>query len=643
MRYKIPTKQPAAFKSSALYLAGRTRGQSPDRVAWMKARNLETENPKAAAAVMDATAAQNVRCKKPVYHFVLSFDPKDARRGKVPPEVMREIASEAIDRLGLQEHQTLIYAHKDTKHPHMHFLVNRIHPRTGKAFDRHNDGRRLASLCRDIAKERGLNIPRDRERIREKERVDDFDLVESLKEKQPPERVADGEYWQAQREDRPPQAAMDKAAVKALRERVQGHFYNAKDWEELSARLGAQGVYLHRKGQGIVLAQGDSFAKLSQMGKGVRLGDLEDRFGERFDAYMARQLRARAHEEVPAANIPDYEEMSPAERRRAEKLFTARKAVERKKGDPVLELDAAEQDFRYWSGVKASYRAAERNVARHEKEKAWLKKVEPGFEKRAFTARFRFLEYMGTVYRDADKAEARWEKLEKDYGIEDAWQMVRDNPTLLGRMQGRGPLIQDSAKRAKAKEAFRSLDIWQARKQKSVLESLKPIFRNPTAARKNWLKLEKTHGVKIADRLVRENPGLIGRLHGRGSIGKDSAERVKAKRAFRYLDARRKRWRQTVLKLDHHRDRIEANRRALRIALNDFEMMKLRSDVPFELQAILKDRITRRQRALARVTERAILESDFAEDRKMELLRAKRLYRERRRELERSRELGLER
>jgi len=39
----------------------------------------------------------------------------------------------------------------------------------------------------------------------------------------------------------------------------------------------------------------------------------------------------------------------------------------------------------------------------------------------------------------------------------------------------------------------------------------------------------------------------------------------------------------------------------------------------------------------------AILESDFAEDRKMELLRAKRLYRERRRELERSRELGLER
>jgi hypothetical protein len=641
MRFKIPAKQPSAFKSSALYLAGRTRGRSPDRVDWFESRNLETRDPEAAAAVMDATAAQNVRCKKPVYHFVLSFDPKDAKRGKVPPEVMREIAGEAVDRLGLKEHQMLIYAHKDTDHPHMHFLVNRIHPSTGKAFDRHNDGRKLAGLCRDIARERGLNIPRDRERIREKERVDDFDLEETLKaEAQKPQRVPEGEYWQAKRDERPPEVAMDKAEVKSLREKIQSHFYNASDWNDLTARLGAQGVYLHRKGQGIVLAQGERFAKLSQMGKGVRLKELEDRFGERFDAFTARRVQELAREESPADNIPGYEEMKPAERRRAEKLHSARKAVERKKGDPVLELDAAEQDFRYWAGVQASYRATERNVARQEKEKAWLKKVTPNFEKREQKARYGFLEFMGKVYRDADKAEARWEKLEKDYGVEDAWQMVRDNPTLLGRMQGRGPLIQDSAKRARAREAFQSLDIWQARRQKTVLESLKPIFRDPAAARKKWLKLEKTHGVKIADRLVRENPGLIGRLHGRGSIGKDSAERVKAKRAFRYLDRRRKRWRETVLKLQHHRDRIEANRRALRIAINDFEMMKQRMDVPYGLAEIMRDKIQRRGRALSRVTERAILESDFAEDRKMELLRAKRLYRERRRELERSRELG---
>ena len=120
-------------------------------------------------------------------------------------------------------------------------------------------------------------------------------------------------------------------------------------------------------------------------------------------------------------------------------------------------------------------------------------------------------------------------------------------------------------------------------------------------------------------------------------LGKDSAERRKAKHAFRYLDSKRKRWRETLLKLGNHRDRIEANRRALRIALNDFEMMKLRTDVPYELKVILRDKIQRRERALSRVTDRAIRESDVAEDRKLDLLHARKRYMKRRKELERSR------
>lgn len=568
MRFKIPAKQPAAFQSSSLYLAGHTKGQSPDRVAWMEAHNLETTDPKAAAAVMQATAAQNVRCKQPVYHFVLSFDPKDARRGKVPPEVMREITGEAISRLGLQEHQMLVYAHKDTKHPHIHFLVNRIHPRTGKAFDRHNDGRKLAGLCREIARERGLNIPRDRERIREQERVDDFDLVQTLKEPQVPAAVPEGEYWQAQREQRLPQAAMDKAAVKALQERVQGHFYNAKDWDDLTARLGAHRVYLHRKGQGIVLAQGDEFAKLSQMGKGVRLTELEDRFGERFDAFMARRIPELAKEESPAATIPDYASMTPAERRRAQRLHHAQKAVDRKKEDPVRELEEADLDYRYWSGVESAYRATERRIHRHEKEKTWLEKTHPNFKAREAKAKETFTQSLFTVFRDPEQAQARWRKLEEAYGVEDAQRMVRDNPKLLGKMNG--------------------------------------------------------HRV----------------------LGLETAARKKAKRAFRYLDTKRKRWREAQLKLGHHRDRIEANRRALKIALNDFENMKRRTDVPFELKAIMKDKVIRRQKALSRVTARAILESDIAEDRKMDLLRARELYmrrkRDRERHLEHNRVQGLD-
>src|SRR5690606_7945412 len=101
-----------------------------------------------------------------------------------------------------------------------------------------------------------------------------------------------------------------------LREKVQGHFYNATDWHDLTARLGAQGVFLRRKGQGLVLAKGERFAKLSQMGKGVRLTELEDRFGERFDVFMAERMKDLARDDAPEAQIPGYEDMTPAEQRR---------------------------------------------------------------------------------------------------------------------------------------------------------------------------------------------------------------------------------------------------------------------------------------------------------------------------------------
>lgn len=554
MRFKIPAKQPAAFKSSALYLAGRTKGLSTDRVAWMETRNLETNDPLAASAIMEATAAQNLRCKKSVYHFVLSFDPKDARRGKLPPEVLREIASAAIERMGLTEHQMLIYAHKDTKHPHMHFLINRVHPTKGKAFDRHNDGLRLTELCREIARERGLNIPRDHERIRELEKVDDFDLVESLSQ------PVEGEYWQAKREQREAQIAMGKDEVKTLRKKVQGHFYNAKDWNDLTARLGAQGVFMQRKGQGLVLAKGERFAKLSQMGKGVRLAELEDRFGERFDVFMAERMKDLARDDVPEAQIPGYEDMTPAEQRRAKRLREAQLAVERKNTDAVLEVDAADLDYNYWKGVEAVYRAGERRISRLERDRAWLKGTERNY-----------------VVRERVSAE-------------------------------------------------------------TYKQSLFDIFRNPAEATKRWRKLEQTFGIADAERMVKENPNVLGRMNGNSVLGKETPARQRAKRAFRYLDVKRRRWREHKHKLAHHRDRIEANRRALRIALNDFAMLRLRADVPFELREIMKEKAMRRAKALTRATDKAILASNLAEDRKMELLRARRTYMERKRERERDRD-----
>ena len=145
-----------SFKSLGRYLVlGRT-GDEQGRVAWSTARNLPTDDPELAAKIMRATAAQNVRTEQPVYHLALSFDPHDA----VDRAKMERVAQRVINELGLREHQVLIVAHGDRKHSHMHILVNRVHPKTGKAWDRWQDYSIVQRVLREEEETLGLRAVR---------------------------------------------------------------------------------------------------------------------------------------------------------------------------------------------------------------------------------------------------------------------------------------------------------------------------------------------------------------------------------------------------------------------------------------------------------------------------------------------------
>jgi hypothetical protein len=422
MRFKVPKRQPESFKASALYLAGRVKELSPDRVEFVFANNLQTTDPRAAAAVMEATAAKSVRCKQPAYHFIVTFDPADDAAGKVTEQVKREIAGKVIEDMGLTEHQALVYSHKDTDHPHLHFLVNRIHPTEHIAYDRHRDGTRLKEIVRERALEYGLNVLKDRELLREMERVDDLDGGT----------VSDAEYWRAKREGRQPQEPFFREAIQNLRERLFDEFGQAESWDDLTRRLEARGLTLERKGQGLVLTNGERFAKLSDMGKGVRMRALEARFNEKFDGYMIRRAGELARREQPHRG-PDTEGMTDKERRTIEILDQSEPAHGGSRyADPLLEADAADMDFRYWSQVEAAHRTAGNRVKYAERreqgaalaaarQKAWVSRRKESL-----------FELMGKVFRDPDRARAAWERLEQKHGINIAKEMIRKNPLLLG-------------------------------------------------------------------------------------------------------------------------------------------------------------------------------------------------------------------
>lgn len=141
-----------SFRVLARYLAEERNAEEEKRVAWATSRNLPTDDPDLAARIMRATAAQNVRVKDPVYHLTLSFDPGDT----VDRAAMERVADRVLEALHLQEHQVLIVAHADREHAHMHLMVNRVHPETGKVWSRWQDYPTIQRVLREEEEALGL-------------------------------------------------------------------------------------------------------------------------------------------------------------------------------------------------------------------------------------------------------------------------------------------------------------------------------------------------------------------------------------------------------------------------------------------------------------------------------------------------------
>lgn len=133
------------FLGLVRYLEHGEAGEHRDRVLWVESRNLPTEDPETAARLMAAHARESVRTQRPVYHLVISFDPGD----KVDRKSMRGVVDAVLHRLGLEDRQALLVAHKDTEHPHVHVVVNRVHPETKLAWDNSWDWPKIEKVLRE--------------------------------------------------------------------------------------------------------------------------------------------------------------------------------------------------------------------------------------------------------------------------------------------------------------------------------------------------------------------------------------------------------------------------------------------------------------------------------------------------------------
>jgi len=143
-----------SFMGVAAYvLHDKDRATTSDRVGFTETRNLATDDPHVAARVMAADAMDRERRKdeagvkrtgqkstKSVLHLSISWHP-DQNPSR---EEKTQAADGALKALGAQKHQAIIVEHLDEPQAHLHLIVNRADPKTGKMLSSSKEKIRLS-------------------------------------------------------------------------------------------------------------------------------------------------------------------------------------------------------------------------------------------------------------------------------------------------------------------------------------------------------------------------------------------------------------------------------------------------------------------------------------------------------------------
>ena len=250
--------------------SGVTYATAPEKAAWIHLRgvmSLET-----AALEMEATAALSARCRDPVYHLIIAY----AKHERPTREQVVSDAERLLTAIGMDDHQYVLAAHRDTDDFHAHVIANRVGA-DGRANDLWHERIIRERVCAEIAAERGWDIVvghHNRDIVQRIEHLHDL----------PPEpqwRPSDGAYRRQQERGEP---LWQDVARPYILDAVDG----AKGWSDVHQRLAAHGVIVKpvQRGdrvQGLAFAEGaDRSAPgcaASRVDVRCALSALERRFG----------------------------------------------------------------------------------------------------------------------------------------------------------------------------------------------------------------------------------------------------------------------------------------------------------------------------------------------------------------------------
>ena len=183
-----------SFKGVAAYLMHDRDAKTRERVGWTSTHNLYTDDIEEAARFMawtdknrDLLKTMNGNYRRGaeaetgnVYHYSHSWAPDETPTR----EEMERHGHSSVAALGLSEHQYFFVSHTDEPHPHLHIVINLVHPETGKIANVYRDRKILDRHAHEYEQDHGIKCEnRDkkyqaweqgRNAFSEKERREDY-------------------------------------------------------------------------------------------------------------------------------------------------------------------------------------------------------------------------------------------------------------------------------------------------------------------------------------------------------------------------------------------------------------------------------------------------------------------------------------
>ena len=373
------------FAGLQAYLLTGTNGQDPERVSWVSGRNLGTAKPEHAAAVMRATASENPRAEKPVYHLSISLAPEE----NLGRDTLERVVDRTLTDLGLEHHQALVVGHRDTQLEHVHVMLNRVDPETGRVWRDSHDYARLERSLRH--QERELQL---REVAGRHYSVRGQDRHQGV-------RLADGSRPFKERTG-------ERPFGEHVREVARGDLKEARSWGELHGRLEQYGLRLEKRGRGLAVSDGQQRVKASFVDRESSLARLEGRLGKW---------------QPPGRDLP---------------------AGKSGRWRDIQELRQAAE--RLWSRHELDQRQRAKRLDRWESNKAI--KDRPRLEDRMRTASGRLDERLQGAYRKPAEARQAIARHAKAHGAEATARELARRPASFGQLRGRGGPVPSSGRKA---------------------------------------------------------------------------------------------------------------------------------------------------------------------------------------------------